>query len=434
MKILFVSYDASGCGLAWRLQEEGNDVKVYVHKKSERQHYDGILKRKVSDWKKELDWVGKKGLIVFDYAEFGKTQDKLRKAGYNVVGGCHIGDLLENNRKFGQRVFSQLGMETVPSRTFYDIDTAIDFVRRNPGYWVVKQNGHLEKDLNYVGELESGEDVISVLELYKKVIPEKRINFDLQKKVSGVEIGVGRYFNGNDWVGPIEFNVEHKSLFAGGFGPKTFEMGTIMWYSDDFKNKLYVNSLEKMKSFLVKIGFKGDFEMNFIVNENHIYPLEATARFGYPALQLQSEFHLSPWGEFLMALAKGEKYDLEWKRGEGIVYLVATPPFPYEAEKNKRNSSYDFPIIIDEKTFKEKRKSIHLEDVYLSADNRLCISSDQGYVLHVSSVKDTLFEARQDVIDTIDKITIPKMFYRNDVGYKFLADEKPKLKKWGYMK
>lgn len=430
MRILFVSMDLSGGDLALRLKNEGHDVKLYVQQKNHQEEYQGILK-KIPDWKKELAWVGKAGLIIFDYTGMGHIQDSLRKKGYNVVGGSRIGDLLENNRKFGQRIFSQVGMEIKASRTFYDVDLAIDFIRRNPAAWVVKQNGRLDKDLNYVGCLSDGSDAIAILELYKKILPKSHINFDLQKRVDGIEIGVGRYFNGKDWVGPIEFNVEHKSLFPGGLGPKTYEMGTVMWYSDDEDNKLYSNTIALMKDFLRRIAFIGDFEINCIVDKNHIYPLEATARFGYPALHLQSQFNLSPWGEFLSALSKGEQYDLKWKKGEGVVKLVAAPPFPYEA-KEARQSSKGVEVMIEKDVWKKKRNNIHLEEVTMEGD-KIFSCSDKGYILHVSSVKDNLLEAKKEVNEIISKITIPKMFYRNDIGVKFLKEEKPKLKKWGYI-
>ena len=432
MKVLFISMDGSGADLGWRLQEEGHEVKFYIHKKEFRKLYAGILKCKIRDWEKELDWVGKRGLIIFDYTGMGAIQDRLRKEGYNVVGGCRVGDLLEDNRKFGQRVFSQVGMETEASRTFYDLDLAIEFVKRNPAAWVVKQNGRLDKDLNYVGRLENGEDTLAILELYKKIIPKSLINFDLQKRVDGVEIGVGRYFNGKNWVGPIEFNVEHKSLFPGGLGPKTFEMGTIMWYSDDEKNKLYQGTIARMEKFLRRIGFIGDFEINCIVEKNHIFPLEATTRFGYPALQLQSRFQKSPWGEFLMALSQGKSYNVKWKKGMGMIILVAVPPFPYHA-KNERQCSKGVKVMINKELLKNKRENIHFEEVFIGKDKDICVSNDHGYVLHVSSVQDTLSQAKKEISEIMGGIIIPKMFYRNDIGKKFQEEERPKLKKWGYI-
>lgn len=430
MKILFVSQDASGADLAWRLQQEGHDLKFYIEDKKFKDCYTGIIRQKINDWKKELRWVGKKGLIVFDFSGFGKIQDKLRKAGYQVVGGSEVGDLLENNRNFGQRIFSQVGMEVAFSRTFNNIDSAINFIKRHPAQWVIKQNGQLKKTLNYVGKMEDGLDVISMLDFYKKNLPKKQINFDLQKRVQGVEIGVGRYFNGKNWVGPIEFNIEHKSLFPGGLGPKTNEMGTVMWYDDDENNPIYVATVAKMKNYLERINFVGDFEINCIASSEHIYPLEATTRFGYPALQLQTQIHRSPWGEFLLALAQGKGYDLKWRRGEGLVVLVVAPPFPYEI-KDQQQTSDGVEILIDEELLTRKRSLLHLEEVEFSQkENKLFISGRSGYVLHLSNFQDDLESARKELYQDLDKICIPKMFYRQDIGEKFLFSDRKKLEKW----
>ena len=430
MKILFISKEAFGADLAWRLQQEGNTVKFYIDSKPFQACYDGILLQKISNWKKELAWVKKDGLIIFDSSGFGKIQDKLRKEGYQVVGGSEIGDLLENNRNFGQRIFSQVGMETAFSRTFNNIDSAIDFIKRHPSCWVIKQNGQLKKSLNYVGRMENGQDVISMLEFYKKNLPKNQINFDLQKRVQGVEIGVGRYFNGKNWVGPIEFNIEHKSLFAGGLGPKTDEMGTVMWYDDDETNPIYQATVARMKGYLEKIGFIGDFEINCIASAEHIYPLEATTRFGDPALQMQTQIHLSPWGDFLLALAQGKDYDLRWRRGEGLVVLVATPPFPYDI-KDKKQDSDGVEILIDEELLTKKRKNLHFQEVrYSQEKNRLFIVGRGGYVMHMSAFHEDLATAREELYQDLKKIYIPKMFYRQDIGEKFISQDRKRLEKW----
>lgn len=430
MRILFVSKDAFGADLAWRLQQEGHLVKFYIENKAFQSCYDGIISYKIKNWKKELDWVKKDGLILFDSSGFGKIQDKLRKAGYKVVGGSEIGDLLENNRNFGQRIFSQVGMETAFSRTFSNVESAIDFVKRHPDRWVIKQNGQLKKSLNYVGKMDDGRDVISMLSFYQKTLPKRQINFDLQKRVQGVEIGVGRYFNGKDWVGPIEFNIEHKSLFAGGLGPKTDEMGTVMWYDDDENNPIYQATIFRMKKYLHKIGFVGDFEINCIVNAEHIYPLEATSRFGDPALQMQTQIHLSPWGEFLSALGNKKTYALRWRRGEGLVVLIATPPFPYQL-KDKKQSSDGIKIIIDDELLTKKRKNLHFQEVLYSAkESSLVVVGSGGYVLHMSNFNEDLVNAQEELYQDLKKVHIPKMFYRHDIGEKFIQQDRKKLEKW----
>ena len=70
--------------------------------------------------------MGKDGLIVFDDVGFGKIQEKLRKKGFNVFGGCALGDKLEMDREFGQKIFKQCGLSTVPLCDFDNIDDCND--------------------------------------------------------------------------------------------------------------------------------------------------------------------------------------------------------------------------------------------------------------------------------------------------------------------
>ena len=101
MNILFISKDLGQITLACKLAKEGHAVKVYEVENT----FKGRMKRSLiqftSDWKKELSWVGKKDLIVFDYTGMGKIQDNLRKQGFSVLGGCESGERLENNRQYG---------------------------------------------------------------------------------------------------------------------------------------------------------------------------------------------------------------------------------------------------------------------------------------------------------------------------------------------
>jgi phosphoribosylamine--glycine ligase len=208
MKVLFVSLDLSGADLAFRLQEEGNEVRFFVDDRYQKSNYKNIL-NKVKDWRNELKWVGKEGLIVFDSVGYGKEQDKLRKQGYSVIGGSEAGDKLEHDRQYCKKVFASCGIPVIPSKNFTSIDESIEYIKKNKGPWVVKQNGHADKIFNYVGDFEDGRDVIEVLKNYYKYQNDECSSIDIQKKALGIEIGVARYFNGQNWVGPIELNVEY---------------------------------------------------------------------------------------------------------------------------------------------------------------------------------------------------------------------------------
>jgi len=435
MNILFISKDLSGADLCYRLKKEGHHVRFFVEDKKQAHNFKGLME-KTTDWKKDLDWIGKTGLIVFDSSGYGKVQDDLRGKGYLVVGGNQFADKLEYDRQYGQKILSVCGMKIIPSVNFSSTKSAIKFVEENNGPWVVKQNGHINTSFNYVGQLSNGKDVISVLKNYNRNNKKECLSIDLQKKIKGVEIGVARYFSGNDWVGPIEINLEHKSLFNDNLGPKTFEMGTLIWYEENEKNRLFQETLAKMKSYLQKINFKGDVDINCIVVQNEIFPLEITPRFGWPSTHLHEEIHISPWGEFLRAIAQGKSYDLKYKKGYGIVVLLATPPFPYVI-RTKKYYPEEMDILFKKELSEEDMRHIHLEEVSLRNNKKetsqLYISSKTGFVLHVAGMGETVREARKKTYDLIDNIVIPKVFYRTDIGLNFIKKDEKKLRDWGWI-
>lgn len=61
------------------------------------------------------------------------------------------------------------------------------------------------------------------------------------------------------------------------------------------------------------------------------------------------------------------------------------------------------------------------------------ISSKAGYILTVTGMGKTVDGARKKAYDTVSKIIIPKVFYRTDVGLKFIQEDQKKLKKWGWI-
>jgi len=223
MKFLFVSVEALSTDLAWGLKKEGHDVKFYTRSESEKDVGDGFVD-KVSAWEPLKDWAD---VIVFDDLGFGETADKLRAEGKLVVGGSIYTDRLENEREFGQDELKSVGVNTLPSWNFSSFDAGVDFVRKNPDRYVIKPSGRAqnEKELLFVGQEEDGKDVLLVLEHYKRNWSNKIKIFQIQKYANGVEVAVGAFFNGKDFVYPINVNFEHKRLFPNDIGPSTGEMG-----------------------------------------------------------------------------------------------------------------------------------------------------------------------------------------------------------------
>jgi phosphoribosylamine--glycine ligase len=446
MKIIIISKDGDALDLAIRLKKEGHSVKVAIQDRGYKKIGDGFGLVKAADWRRELPWVGKDGLIIFDQTGWGKQQDELRKAGYPVVGGSEGGDRLELDRQHAQDIFKKHGIKTVRSKHFTAVDEAIRFVRKNKGRWVLKQNGHVDKCFSYAGKMPDGSDVIDLLQNYKRHNHRECRSIDLQERVEGVELAVTRYFNGKEWIGPVMMNIEHKKLFPGSLGPKTSEMGTLMWFDGNETNKLFNETSNNLTAYLRTIDFRGCFDINCIVNENGAAPLEATPRFGYPTIHVEDALLESPWGEFLKAVADGEDYSLKWRKGFGIVVLVAVPPFPYQAINRKYNPE-GLRIFFKERLRDDEWDHIHFSEVACiptlekggkggfsaDGDSPYFVAGKSGYALCVTGCGKTVQKASSQAYDLAEKLCLPRMFYRHDIGLKFIEREQKLLKKWGYL-
>lgn len=431
MNILYVTRNGLASNIARVLHSEGNNVKFCIEDKKLKDIFDNIVP-KTNNWREELNWVGKDGLIVFDDNGYGKEQDTLREKGYSVLGGCEFADKLEYNREFTYEIFKKYGIKTNKIKSFTSIQSAIDYVEKNRATYTIKREGNNSKFVTFIGERKDGEDVLEMLYNYLKNSKLEKEPISLQLKATGIEIGVGRYFNGDDWVGPIEMNLEHPHLFAGNIGPFTEEMGTLAWYTN-VENKIYKETLKKLKPFLQEIKYKGDIAVNCIVNENEILSIETTARFGSPIIHIHTELHESPWGEFLKALADGKQYDLKWKPGYGVVFSIAVPPFPFQKHFQTDVCS-GLTIYMDNISEKEM-DHIHFDEVFYDTESKNYRISHQtdGFVMYVTGRGHTVGTARGKALRIIDKIHIPKMFYRIDIGEHFIKHDHDQLIEWGYL-
>ncbi len=422
-KFLFVSFESLSGDLAWQIKKEGHEVRVFIGKDSDKDVYDGFLE-KVDDWKKFTDWAD---VIVFDDVDFGETAASLRKAGKLVIGGSPYTDRLEEDREFGQNEMKKAGMNILPNWTFSSFDDVIGFIKSNPGRYVFKPCGNIassQKGILFIGEEDDGKDLIEVLEQNKGTWAKKIKRFQLQKRAMGVEVAVGAFFNGEDFVYPVNINFEHKKLFPGDIGPFTGEMGTLMFWSPP--NEIFRSTLLKIKGELAKSGYVGYIDINCIANSKGIFPLEFTSRFGYPTISIQMEGVTSQWGDFLFKLAKKEHVELKTKRGFQIGVIVVVPPFPFD---DKKESFIYKDLSI---TFKKKNlDGVHLGDVK-SVNGVWSIAGDSGYALVITGSRHTVEGARKLVYSRLKNIILQNMYYRTDIGVKWYADS-DKLQTWGYL-
>ncbi len=425
LKFLFVSIDALISDIAWQVSKEGHEVRYYIDSEDERGIGDGFVP-KVDAWEPHVDWAD---VIVFDdVLGQGTLAERLRREGHAVIGGTAYTDRLEDDRSFGQEELKKHGVSIIPFQDFTDFDAAIAHVEKNPAPYVIKPSGEAQniKRLLFVGQEDDGKDIIHVLQSYKAVYSDTVKQFQLQKRVRGVEVAVGAFFNGKRFMMPINVNFEHKLLFPGDIGPATGEMGTCMYWSGP--NRIFRATLAKLEKRLAEEGYVGYIDVNCIVNGQGIYPLEFTARFGYPTISIQADGLSMPVAEFLHGMATGSLTEFKAKRGFQIGLRVVVPPFPYNDPKTFEANSKDRVVIFRKPNY----EGIHIEDVKLVKGEWL-ITGHTGVVLIVTGLGISVKQAQSQAYQRVKNILIPNMYYRKDIGDRWFEDH-DKLHSWGYLR
>ena len=286
-----------------RLVEEGHEVRISISNPLCSGTLAGLVER-TPDWRDELDWIraaGRDGIILFENVakNRGALQDELRGKGFNVIGGSAYGDRLENDRAYAQRVLAAAGLPIARNWEFTDRAAALDFLQKNPARYVLKFNGPDAAIDNYVGRLADGRDVRAMLGKLAR-LEALQASFVLMEFVEGVEMGVGAYFDGDKFLLPACLDWEHKRFFPGDLGELTGEMGTVVTY--ERSRGFFERTLARMEPLLREHGHCGYVNLNTIVNERGIWPLEFTCRFGYPGFAILTPLQETAWGDLFAAM------------------------------------------------------------------------------------------------------------------------------------
>lgn len=429
MRILFISGELIAGDVALRLQQEGNDVRLFVQNETQKSCLGGLIEM-TDDWRSELDWVGLEGVIVFDDVGYGAEQDRLRKAGYRVFGGSMGGDEIEIDRAACQKLFQDHGLNCLDTYNFESPADAADFIRGNRCAWVIKQNDH-QSHINYVGKLDDGEDAIGLLHNYQR---NGLRNLTLQRRVQGIEISVVRLFDGSDWVGPIGLTLEHKGLMNQEIGPKTGEMGTLMWYVDQCR--LFDETLEKISPYLRSVNYRGMIDINCLVDGDVCYPIEVTSRLGCPAAHLQTALFNTKWSDIFYHVAGSENLEVSVKSDFGIILTIAVPPFPYTVDELGGLSSDGILVFFSPPLSEKEFGHLHLEGVSANGGQdgaSFALTRSLGYAMFVSGIGPTVQEAQLSAYALANKIIIPKIMYRTDIGDRFINGDQISLHRDGWI-
>jgi len=427
MRFLGIGECADLADLYLRLVAHGHEVKIFIGYPLCRDTLVGLIQR-VADWRTELDWIraaGPDGCVLFENIGlgYGEIQDRLRRDGFNVIGGGAYGTRLENDRAYAQGVLADLGLATAPTFEFSDVEEARRFIERWPARYVLKSNG--PDAASFVGRHKAGADVQAVLAARGKIAAS---SFVLMEFVEGAEMGVGAYFNGEDFLEPACLDWEHKRFFPGDLGELTGEMGTVVTYSRS--KRFFDRTLAKVVPLLRANGYCGYINLNTIVNEAGIWPLEFTCRFGYPGYAILDPLQKTPWADLFRAMLTRSTLMFDTEPGFAVGIVITTPPFPYY--RDTLPAPVGLPVLFDGDLSSAELRHIHYGEVALQ-NGVLVTSGASGYTLVVTGTGETIEAARDAANALADKIVVANSRYRRDIGTRLIEGEFARIEATGLL-
>lgn len=403
-RFLVMSEGGDGHGLAVRLKAEGHDVKLWIREGSQDKIGNGLV-----DSSNEYEYGQ---IVIADCTGFGSLLDKFRDQGALVFGGGSFADKLEGDRAFAEEVMHRAGIETPMSLSTESWDDAVKAVKRlsqRSEKIVLKPEGSLSGVVpSYVAKSE--EEALLMLERMEKRHDGGKVELTVQEFIKGQDISTEGWFNGHDWVdGMFNHTLEKKQLMNDDLGPSGGCTGNIVWPCDS-KDPIVKHLLLKLTDTLREHLYVGAIDINCVVNDEGVYALEFTPRFGYDAFPtLLYTLFRSDFGSFVEDCARGVDVRGELPIGFGAGVRLTIPPWP----------SSGTPKQVSIRGLEGSEESFYPYGVFLDGDE-LKSTGDDGSLGVVNAYGGSISEAFARCYSITSKLEVPNLQYRTDLAHTFL--------------
>lgn len=414
-KFIWISREADTLALAMRVAQEGNELYFYIQNPHKKQVGEGLI-QKTDDWRKHLD---KESIIVFDMVGSGRLANQLKNAGYFVFGGSNLADSLELDRVYGSSVMATAGIKIPKTTAFTSFKDAINFVQQTQAKYVFKPSNNMATALTYISS--NWQDMTHFLKGISKQM-HRKIEFELQQVVEGVECSCEGFFNREDWVdGWCNITLERKRLMNDDFGQNTgCALDVVKVLPLQRETPIFKKTLEKLTPFLKKAGYLGMIDINCIYFNGTPFGLEFTCRFGINAIYTMLELLRDDISKIISDAAKGT---LKTVKTNNSLYSASIRCFVPE------NKKIPHRLVQNIKNFNH----IHPLDMFIDDDGNL-VCADTDYILAIITASGFhIRDAAQRcyyLLHKVNRFGINDLEVRTDCGKKAEQDYQM-LQRWG---
>jgi phosphoribosylamine--glycine ligase len=338
--------------------------------------------------------------------------DYLDKKKIRVFGPDKFASQLEGSKSFMKDLCKKHNIPTAKFGVFSNLNEALNFINSNGVPIVVKADG-----------LAAGKGVTICKSIDEAIKSTKEIlegKFKSSKKVVLEEFLEGEelsYFtivdkNSYHFFGSAQ---DHKRVGEGDVGPNTGGMGAYSpakLLTSQLEEKIKKKIIEPTLMVMNKLGhpYKGFLYAGLMINKGEPYLIEYNIRMGDPECQVLMMRLETDLLEVIDCLTQDKLNNLKikWNKNSCITIALCAKGYPNNYIKNSEIKNLSSVIS-------DKNNQIFHAGTY-KKNNK--IFSNSGRVLNITSVAESLSEARDQSLMNLKKINWTDGFFRKDIGWK----------------
>ncbi|MCX8058445.1 MAG: phosphoribosylamine--glycine ligase [Spirochaetes bacterium] len=253
--------------------------------------------------------------------------------------------------------------------------------------------------------------------VFRKKIFGENISVIAEKYLEGKELSVIIALNSKDYF-IFPYSQDHKRAFDNNKGPNTGGMGAIASYDlinknleEEIKDKIIFRTLNG----LISEGFNyiGFIFFGLMITKDGPFVLEYNVRMGDPETQSIMNLLEGDFAEFLLSLINGNlnEKSIRFQDLFAINVVAASKGYPDNYEKNKLiegiNDFGQNEELLSDGVFIYHAGTIKKDQKFYTNGGRVFSLCKNG---------EDIFQIRNDIYKSFNKVNFEGMFYRKDIG------------------
>ena len=363
-----------------------------------------------------IHWANKEGISLTIVGPEDPLSNGIvnsfQAAGLKIYGPNQKAAQLESSKTFAKQIMQFYGVPTAKSASFTELGLALRYVEENGAPIVIKADGLAAgKGVTVATSIREAEVALRA-SLEKNRFGEAGSTVLIEEFLDGEEMTLLSFVSGPDYLTMVS-SQDHKPVFDGDQGPNTGGMGAYspVPHLEKWLPEIEKTIIEPMVKGLQQedIDFQGILYTGLMITEDGPKVVEFNVRFGDPEAQVILPRLQNDLLEILEASTEGNlsAVKLTWKQDACVCVIAASGGYPGEYKTG-------FPIsglnaAVDEMVFHAGTKIVGTNLV-----------TNGGRVLNVSSLGESLAQARSRTYERLQNIHFEDLHYRTDIASKAL--------------